>query len=129
MLSQHMPQRPVRKCARILTRSLRYRRKRLPMRNTDPAMTKQPTPYTIRSEKIAEALRGLLTMRPGRSFRRYAHGQYMRVGKRRYFIGYTWTRTHANPMTGVVHDVILADGDDFDSALAAAVAKLKKAAP
>lgn len=64
MFSQHMPKRPVRKSARILTRTLRYRRNRLLPRITQPrtafGFTRVFTPLAhalVRANKIVEARR------------------------------------------------------------------------
>lgn len=80
--------------------------------------------YSQRRDQIAAALRGLLKLPAGRSIRRFTHGWTTYQGKRGYYVGYTWMRTHANHMTGMVYETTIARGATFEDALAAAVRKL-----
>ena len=84
--------------------------------------------YSDGREQIERALAGFLYgyIPPGRRFIRYRHGWTTYRGKRRYFISYTWARTHANHMTGIVYETTIARAEDFDTALALAVEKLKR---
>lgn len=80
--------------------------------------------YAIKRDRAAEALRGLMVLPKGRSIRRFTHGCH--APGESYFVGYTWSRTYSNPMTGNVYDVTLGVGTDFDSALADAIQRETK---
>jgi hypothetical protein len=66
--------------------------------------------HSAKCGRIAEALRSLMVLPKGRSIRRFTHGPYVRGES--YFVGYTWTRTYANYMTGNVYDVTLQEVGD-----------------
>ena len=76
----------------------------------------QKTDHAIKVEQIKDALRGIITIPKNRSLRRYTHG-WSNPERTEYYIGYMWSRPLSNHMTGMVYDVTIARGRDFDSAL------------
>lgn len=83
------------------------------------------TDHALKVEQIRDALRGITVIPKNRSLRRYTHGWSNRE-RTEYYIGYTWSRPLSNHMTGMVYDVTIARGRDFDDALAKAKAIMLK---
>ena len=78
--------------------------------------------HAKKTDQIIDAMRHLIVRPKGRSIRRYTHGWANRE-RTEYYVGYTWSRLHADHMTGNVYDVTLGKGSDFESALANAIKK------
>ncbi|KGT55141.1 hypothetical protein NY96_13425 [Xanthomonas citri pv. fuscans] len=83
--------------------------------------------YSLKRDQIIEAMRGVAVVPKGRRLVRYTHGwEGPATNRGLYYIGYQWSRTHANHMTGMVYDVVIARGTDFGDALDKAIAAMKR---
>lgn len=81
---------------------------------------------SVEMKRVREVVNGLPKIE-GRSRIKPFYGMRTYRGKRRFVVGYSWSRPAAT-YYGMVYDCVLGYGETFDAALAMAKAKVARAA-